>query len=253
MAERLARRFCRYDPDQVRKVEPVYGVVEDAIPGGLFTNPQPARHGITHFRTTESTRDEQTYFKSLDFMELRPGQFLLGRGSREGELPTTLEKITITQVDPGLYADAALAARIRAKLTARHGVLEADVLAEIAERTGQCPCLRRPVFHDLVHGHPADTTHPPSAQTARDGASSSTHPARDGTPSYATASPQQPRRSPVPSGTGRSAEPSGTGRSARTSPPSETRRAQPAGRGKARAPGAEPDMVRAGIDRRPGR
>lgn len=120
-ALRLAKRYHRYDPYQIKKTEPVYN--------SYLGIPE-----IIDYRTIEFTMEEQEYLASLAFLDLPRYHFLVGSAPHEGRLPTQLAPMTIARYDAGQFPDDALVDRARHLLSERDGQLVADVLAEIGRR-----------------------------------------------------------------------------------------------------------------------
>lgn len=151
------------------------------MPGRFLRPVLPVIHGITHYRTTEYSIEEQINLNSEVFLTLQRFHFLAGLAEREGELPTTLAPVTIAHLDAGLFVDKAKTTRLRAKLTARDGTPEEAVHREIAARRDRCVCLARPAFHDLVH-----RSHAPW-----DGTAPGVHPVGPGQASSRRAAPRR--------------------------------------------------------------
>jgi len=133
-AEELAKRYYPYDPRRIKKTESIQGVVFPGLSGGRFGRSIPPRYGTVGVRTTEYTVAEQITLDSRVFLELQPFHFLLGQSSREGELPITLQPLTIQRLDHGQHADTTKTSLLRSELMRRDGTSEAALLAAIANR-----------------------------------------------------------------------------------------------------------------------
>lgn len=119
----IAKRFYRWTGKEIKKVDTVWH------PPTMFASEW------TEYRTTEFTRDEQAYRDALAQLDLPTFHFLLGVAPREGELPTSLKRISIADHDKGRYVQEELVGEARALLMTRHPKV-ADVLASIASRSG---------------------------------------------------------------------------------------------------------------------
>lgn len=122
-AETVATRFYRFDPNMVKKTEPIYASY------------QGMSEVIDH-RSVEFTRDEQTYLDALQLLDLPKFTFLAAIAQDEGSLPTSLQRLSIASIDAGQYVDAERVERARRALVERDGRRVEDVLAEIARRQG---------------------------------------------------------------------------------------------------------------------
>lgn len=89
--------------------------------------------------TVEYTRDEQIALWSRTFLALPTFEFMVGASAREGMLPTTLRRLTIRNVDRGIFVNEPLTRAVRSMLLQRDGTKATDLLAEIAARTRESP------------------------------------------------------------------------------------------------------------------
>lgn len=137
-AERLAKRYSRYDPYRVKKFEPVYssymGVSE-----------------VIDYRSVEFSMEEQHYLASLRFLDLERYQFLVGVAPHEGRLPTHLQSMSIARYDQGQYPDDELVDRAQQLLSQRDGQRVNDILNEIAARQRRAAPLALPLRREPVH------------------------------------------------------------------------------------------------------
>jgi len=98
-----ARRFYDWDPDLVKKVEPVWAHDRE----GDYVLDQ---------RTSEFSIQEQEYRNSRTFLRIPKLTFRLGISPDEGETPRTLTPISIATIDPGQYVDEAVVTEMRRRL-----------------------------------------------------------------------------------------------------------------------------------------
>jgi len=120
-AQLLAQYFHRYDPYAVKRYERVWMSGDF----GPF---------VVDHRPIEFTIEEQALLSSYKFMDLDKFEFLVRAPQQEGSLRAPLRKITMTDLDRGLYPDEALVADARRQLAKRDGKPVAEVLDEIAAR-----------------------------------------------------------------------------------------------------------------------
>lgn len=118
----VARRFYRWTGKEIKKVDTVWH------PPTMFADEW------TEYRTAEFTRDEQAYRDGLKLFDLPTFHFLLGVAPREGELPTSLKRISIAEYDKGRYVQEKLVHEARSHLMTRHPKV-ADILASSAGRS----------------------------------------------------------------------------------------------------------------------
>jgi hypothetical protein len=97
-------------------------------------------------QTTEFTKGEQNSLNSRVFLEVQKFHFLIGQSTREGELPTSLQPVSIEHFDPGLFPDECKISQLRSELMRRDGVRLKSVLDEIADRVRPTvPAARPPI------------------------------------------------------------------------------------------------------------
>jgi len=127
-AEKIARRYYRYDPDWIKKSRSRLGKVP---------------HGMGRFRydtleivgtdDTAFTMAEQINQHAQELLELRKGHFLIGQSLREGELPTRLDPFTTNHLDTR-KPNQKLMVSLRRELMQRDGIREQKLLREIRQR-----------------------------------------------------------------------------------------------------------------------
>jgi len=145
----IAKRFYRWSGKEIKKVDTVWH------PPTMFASEW------TEYRTAEFTRDEQAYRDGLKLFDLPTFHFLLGVAPREGELPTSLKRISIADYDKDRYVQEDVVAQARALLMTRHPRVE-DVLATMTRRlTGNQP-VAGPADADTVSDEVALVTPPPT-------------------------------------------------------------------------------------------
>ena len=120
-AELYARRFYRWNPHWVRKT------IEQYHPPTAFAS------SWTDIRTEEYTRDDQTDLNARRFFDLPTFSFYLGVAPREGELPTSLRRISVAAYDAEQYVQEEFVAHARALLMQRHPSIN-EILTSIAQR-----------------------------------------------------------------------------------------------------------------------
>ena len=120
-AMEVAHRFFRWTGQEVRKVE------EQWHAPSMFASEW------TDYRTHEYTRDDLSYLNAQKFLDLPPFTFYLGVARREGELPSTLRRVSIRHVVEGRWVQEELVAKARERLMSRFP-RTTDVLASIADR-----------------------------------------------------------------------------------------------------------------------
>lgn len=129
-AEILAQRFFRYDPYWVKKYERVW--MSDDI--GPF---------VVDHTSNEFTTEEQIKIHAKKFLDLQPFQFLVCLPNQEGSLIGPLRKMSIANLDPGLFPDAELVDYSRNFLMRRDGQPLEIVLSEIQARNESAKGLTR--------------------------------------------------------------------------------------------------------------
>ena len=138
-AQLLAQYFHRYDPYLVKRYERVW--MSDPL--GPY---------VVDLRPIEFTIDEQTLLSSYEFMDLDKFEFMVRAPQQEGSLRAPLRKISMADLDRGLYPDEALVADARRQLAERDGRPVEEVLAEIEARR-RIPTTRvlpQPETEDIV-------------------------------------------------------------------------------------------------------
>jgi hypothetical protein len=127
-AEKIARRFCPYEPYKIKKEEKKFGTVSRGA--GVWKESYPVETGV---QTTEYTMAEQINQNAQTLLELKQGHFLIGQSRREGELPTRLQPFTTSYLDTAKPQQKLLAS-LRLQLMQRDGIPEQKLLAEIRQR-----------------------------------------------------------------------------------------------------------------------
>jgi hypothetical protein len=108
-ARGLARKYFPYDPDLIKRSDPVYGSTR------AFPPP------VIDYRDYSYTVDEQVELASRRFLDLTRYRFLVGITRREGELATKLRPMSIANCDPGEFPDTNRIASYRAALMREQG------------------------------------------------------------------------------------------------------------------------------------
>lgn len=122
-AEAMAHQFYRYDPDSIRKVEPVYfGMGNYHIPT------------IIDYKSVEFTAEEQRVLQGYQFRDLKRFCFLVRPAMTEGDLTGPMVEISIENLDRNQYPNEALTAKARAQLMKRDGRVVQDLLDNIDHR-----------------------------------------------------------------------------------------------------------------------
>jgi hypothetical protein len=137
----LARRWFELNPWEVKYWQRVWA----SDPGDLRAGIPPNHFVIDHTPIFLSL-EEQEYRNSRRFTNLKKGEWLFAQSSGEGELATTLQRVSTKNLDPGMYEsqNKALITELRRRLMQRDGVLVSEVLAVInEERTLSLP-VRHP-------------------------------------------------------------------------------------------------------------
>jgi hypothetical protein len=117
----LARQLFNYDPNLVKKHEPVW-----------MSNSSGAY--VVDYRSVEFTPQEQELLRSYLFSEQGRFEFLVRLAPKEGDLRGELRQISLDGIDTGIYPNDKHLAQVREKLMQYHGREEAAVLAEIETR-----------------------------------------------------------------------------------------------------------------------
>jgi hypothetical protein len=117
----LARQFFRYDPDWIKRCEPVYA----------------SYHGfsqIIDYRTVDFTVEEQALLTSYRVKDQGRFHFLVRPAFTEGEAARTVVPMTIQNLDRGEWVNEELVGKAREILSRRQGRRVGDVLDEIEGR-----------------------------------------------------------------------------------------------------------------------
>jgi hypothetical protein len=118
----LAEYLYRYDPYDVKRLEPVW-----------MSDPLGVPY-VVDYRPSEFTTEEQVLLNSHQFMDLGRFQFLIRAPQQEGDLRASLRKVSIARFDRGLYPNQELVDRACELLMRRSGRPIDEVLAEIEAR-----------------------------------------------------------------------------------------------------------------------
>ena len=128
-ATNLAHRYFRYQPNWVRKYEPVW-MASPHIPG-ISEYRMPS---VVDYRSHEFTLEEQRLLKSYEFTNLRQFEFLVRPALGEGNTQGSLKRVDIASLVEGKYPDAKQVDTARNLLMERDGQNADDLLKEIAAR-----------------------------------------------------------------------------------------------------------------------
>lgn len=129
-AESLAHQFFQYNPDWVRKLEPLYMADRDGFPC------------VIDHRSVEYTSEEQRILQSYQYRNLKRFRFLVRPALTEGDLTGGMVSISIENLDRNQYPIEELVSEARAQLTKRDGL----VVKELVEKIDQRPSLRNQFF-----------------------------------------------------------------------------------------------------------
>jgi hypothetical protein len=151
-AEELARRYMPYDPYLVKDARPIYTPVMPSQRGWDKPTVVQSETSYTYF-----TKDEQIAKNSWIFRKLEKFHFLIGQSKREGELPTSLNEISIENLDPNQYQERAMTDPIRASLARRDGQKVRVLLEEIDQQSG-AGIRKKPGEHTAGRGTDAPPT-----------------------------------------------------------------------------------------------
>lgn len=122
-ADVLVRRFHAYNPDLVRKTEPMYASSQG----------EPI---VVDYRSVEFTLEEQRAMAARTFQQVEPLTFLVGLSTREGHLPSRLHHMSIQQADAGKWVRPEVVAHARRELSLRD--------AQVAVLASPAPAATRP-------------------------------------------------------------------------------------------------------------
>ena len=128
-AELLGQTLVRYDPYWVKRYDPVWMTVMYA----------PT---VVDYRPVDFTPEEQTLLNSYRFRDLKRFQFIVQPALGEGNKGNKVNKVSIENLDQGVYPEAKVIDRIRERLMQRDGRPVNEVLAEINAR--QSSILSKP-------------------------------------------------------------------------------------------------------------
>lgn len=117
-----ARRFYDWEPDKLKKTEPMYTTVQGVTE-------------VIDYRTSEYSIQEQEYLNSREFLRMKKLTFQLGISPDEGETPKRLQRISIASIDPGQFVDEPVVDEMRRRLMYWYGVGKDAALTDIASRT----------------------------------------------------------------------------------------------------------------------
>jgi hypothetical protein len=117
----LARQFFRYNPYLIKKFERVW--MADMM--GPY---------VVDHKTVEFTPEEQILLGSYKFMDQGRFQFLVRPAPREGDVTGRLQRLSIDDVDRGLYPNDMWVQEGRSLLVDRGGRAVNDLLSEIEAR-----------------------------------------------------------------------------------------------------------------------
>jgi Replication-relaxation len=124
-AQANARRWYPADPYRVKHWRDVWGRV--TVGQGRYGS---SMTGVLGQEPVFLPLEEQEHLASLRFRTLPKGSWLLAASAGEGRPPTTLTRVSTAALDPGLYVQAKLVARLRRHLMQRDGL-------PVAAATGQ--------------------------------------------------------------------------------------------------------------------
>lgn len=124
-ARMLATRFFLYQPDWVKKEEPVYGTVDWH------------KTGVIDYRSVEYTIDEQREINSRHFTDTMPYHFYVSPVRSEGEVTSRITSVNIGAIDKGIYPEDAFLKKARGVLAKRSGRGIDEVLKEIQDRRAE--------------------------------------------------------------------------------------------------------------------
>jgi hypothetical protein len=128
----LARQFVPYDPQQVKKQEPVWmSVPQMDASKTLLDYSWPE---VIDYRKVEYTPDEQLLLAAHRFTTLKRFEFLVRLATSEGNTSGTLQKLSIAKMDLGLYPSEQLLGPVRHVLAQQVGHSVQPRLAEIQPR-----------------------------------------------------------------------------------------------------------------------
>ena len=120
-AVEVARRFVRFDPQLVKKYEPVYNSSMGVL-------------SVIDYRSVEFSIEEQELLNSFRLLDLSRYHFLVSSASVEGTPGSGWQPVSIEGFDRKMYVDEVLTARARELLMARRGRLVSELLLEIEAR-----------------------------------------------------------------------------------------------------------------------
>ncbi len=133
----VAKRFHDWDPEMVKKTEPMYASESytdySMNPYGEHLN----RHIVLDERTSEYSIEEQEYLHSRKQLKLPRFTYLVSVAKDEGSQPIGLAPMSIAPLDRGQYVDQTVVENMQRNSMKRHGRQVGDVLDEIAARTEQ--------------------------------------------------------------------------------------------------------------------
>jgi len=130
----VAQQLYPYDPDNVRRYEPIY-----ANYMGISN--------VIDERPVDYSIQEQQYLASNVFTNKRLFEFVVRRASAEGNIDPTLYEISIKNFDKGQWIHEEEVGEVRRRLRARTGVRKEDVFATIGSRLTRPPAILAALTH----------------------------------------------------------------------------------------------------------
>ena len=139
----LARYFFRYDPNWVKKREPVWMNLQQFDEWGRYM--EISLPEVQDYRDVEFTPEEQL-LKAMEMFYLPRFQFCVRPALAEGTISQRLYRLSIERMDAGQYPDDGEVARILALLRRKCGIPIEALLAEIhAQRTNDEDSVQKPL------------------------------------------------------------------------------------------------------------
>lgn len=129
MMEKTARRYVKWDPYMVKKVNPVWMNVQEGFGFRSFSSPR-----VIDQTTEEFSYDEQVLLFGERLYDLGPLEFEVAIGTQEGRLPRHTRRVNLGAFESGIYPDLAKIEEVRHVLAKRHGLVVSEALALIEAR-----------------------------------------------------------------------------------------------------------------------
>lgn len=129
MVDKTARRYVKYDPYAIRKIEPVYAGVPHYSGRAVISVPE-----VIDYRTQEYTYDEQVVLFSERLYGLKPMEFEVALGNQQGSLPRHTRRVSLANIEKGIYPDLVQLITVRAELARRQGIPIDEALTGISDR-----------------------------------------------------------------------------------------------------------------------